>query len=132
MRIIGIDLGERRIGVAAADDRTGVAIPIDTVEAGRDVIETLAQIVLDQRADELVIGLPLSMSGAVGQQAEGELKVIEELREKLSITVNTWDERLTTVQAGRGGAKRGTGASSRDAIAASILLQAFIDRRRAS
>ena len=77
MRIIGIDLGERRIGVAAADDRTSVAVPVDTVEAGDDVVETLAQIVLDQQADEIVVGLPLSMSGAVGPQAEGVLNVVE-------------------------------------------------------
>ncbi len=132
MRIIGIDLGERRIGIAAADDRTSVAIPVDTIEAGGDAVETLARIVLDQRADELVVGLPISMSGAVGRQAEGVLEVIERLREKLSITVHTWDERLTTVQAGRSGARRGGGASSRDAVAAAILLQAFIDNRRSS
>ncbi|MCH8814814.1 MAG: Holliday junction resolvase RuvX [Chloroflexi bacterium] len=131
MRIIGIDLGERRIGVAAADDRTGVAVPVDTVEAGDDVVQTVAQIALDQRADEVVVGLPLSMSGAVGPQAEGVLKVVDELREKLSITVHTWDERLTTVQAGRGGGGRSrSGATSRDALAAAILLQTFIDSRR--
>ena len=109
-----------------------MAIPVDTVEAGGDVIETLARVVLDQRADEVVIGLPLTMSGAVGRQAEAVLEVIERLREKLSITVHTWDERLTTVQAGRGGARRGRGPSSRDAVAAAILLQAFIDDRRSS
>ncbi len=133
MRIIGIDLGERRIGVAAADDRTSVAVPVDTVETGDDVVETLAQIVLDQRADEVVVGLPLSMSGAVGPQAEGVLKVVEGLRERLSMTVHTWDERLTTVQAGRGGGRRSrSGATSRDAMAAAILLQTFIDNRRSA
>jgi len=133
VRIIGIDLGERRIGVAAADDRTSVAVPVDTVEAGGDVVETVVQIALDQQADEVVVGLPLSMSGAVGPQAEGVLKVVEELRERLSITVHTWDERLTTVQAGRGGAGRSrSGATSRDAIAAAILLQAFVDNRRSA
>lgn len=119
--------------MAAADDRLNVAIPVDTVEAGDDVVETLAKIVLDQRADEVVVGLPLSMSGAVGPQAEGVLKVVEELRERLSITVHTWDERLTTVQAGRGGGGRGRGgAASRDALAAAIMLQTFIDNRRSA
>lgn len=130
MRIIGIDLGERRIGVAAADDRTNVAIPADTVDAGKDKVGTVMRIATEQQADEVVIGLPLSMSGAVGPQAEKVLAMVEALREKLGITVHTWDERLTTVQAGRSGAKRGTGPASRDAAAAALLLQAFLDSRR--
>lgn len=130
MRIIGIDLGERRIGVAVADDRTNVAIPVNTVDAGRDLVETVTRIVSEQRADQLVVGLPLSLSGAIGPQAEKVLAVVEALREKLGITVHTWDERLTTVQAGGGGAKRGTGPASRDAAAAALLLQAFVDSRR--
>lgn len=131
MRIVGIDLGERRIGVAAADDRMNVAIPVDTVDAGHDPVETVSRIVLDQRADEIVIGLPLSMSGAMGPQAEKVMAVVEALSERLGITVHTWDERLTSVQAGRSSSKKKTGATSRDAFAAALLLQAFIDHRRA-
>lgn len=130
MRIIGIDLGDRRIGVAAADDRTNVAIPVDTVDAGKDQVEAVARLVADQQAGEVVIGLPLSMSGAIGPQAEKVLEVVEALREKLAVPVHTWDERLTTVQAGRSGAKRGGGPASRDAAAAAVLLQAFLDSRR--
>lgn len=130
MRIIGIDLGERRIGVAAADDRTNVAIPVDTADAGKDQVEAVARIAAEQRADEVVIGLPLSMTGAMGAQAKKVLEVVEALREKLGVPVHTWDERLTTVQAGRSGAKRGAGPASRDAAAAAVLLQAFLDSRR--
>lgn len=130
MRIIGIDLGERRIGVAAADDRMNVAIPVDTVDAGGDQTAAVRKIVVEQRAEEVVIGLPLSMTGAVGAQAEKVLEVVEALRDNFGITVHTWDERLTTVQAGRTGAKRGSGSASRDATAAAILLQAFLDSRR--
>lgn len=130
MRIVGIDLGERRIGVAAADDRMNVAVPVATVDAGKDQVATVSKIVADQRADEAVIGLPLSMSGAIGPQAEKVLAVVDALRERLGITIHTWDERLTTVQAGRTGAKRGGGAASRDAAAAALLLQAFLDSRR--
>lgn len=130
MRIIGIDLGDRRIGVAAADDRTNVAIPVETADAGKDQVEAVARIAAEQRADEVVIGLPLSMTGAIGPQAEKVLEVVEALREKLDVPVHTWDERLTTVQAGRSGARRGSGAASRDAAAAAVLLQAFLDSRR--
>lgn len=130
MRIVGIDLGERRIGVAAADDRVRVAIPVDTVEVGRDLVETVERIVAEQQADEVVIGLPLSMSGAIGPQAQKALEMVEALRERLGAAVHTWDERLTTVQASRSGAKRAGGQASRDAAAAALLLQAFLDSRR--
>lgn len=130
MRIVGIDLGERRIGVAAADDRMNVAIPVDTVDARGDQVEAVSRIVLEQMADEVVIGLPLSMSGAIGPQAEKVLDVVEALREKLGVTVHTWDERLTSVQAGRGGARSKSGATSKDALAAALLLQTFLDSRR--
>jgi len=135
MRIIGLDLGEKRIGVAAADDRTPVAVPVGTVEADGDAVGVVSRLVEEQRADEVVIGLPLSMTGAMGPQAQQAMNVVEALRERLEVPVYTWDERLTTVQASRslgasrrGGREKQKGA--RDAIAAAILLQAYLDSRR--
>jgi len=135
MRIIGLDLGEKRIGVAAADDRTPVAVPVGTVEADGDAVGVVRRLVEEQQADEVVIGLPLSMTGAMGPQAQQAMNVVEALRERLEVPVYTWDERLTTVQAsrslgasGRGGREKQKGA--RDAIAAAILLQAYLDSRR--
>jgi putative holliday junction resolvase len=137
MRIIGLDLGEKRIGVAAADDRTGVAVPVAALAAGDDAVAAIARLLEEQEADQVVIGLPLSMTGAVGPQAEQALVVVEELRERLAIPVHTWDERLTTVQASRSDpSRKRSGRRSeedkgrRDAIAAAILLQAFLDSRR--
>lgn len=135
MRIIGLDLGEKRIGVAAADDRTPVAVPVGTVEADGDAVGVVSRLVEEQQADEVVIGLPLSMTGAMGPQAQQAMNVVEALRERLEVPVYTWDERLTTVQASRslgasrrGGREKQKGA--RDAIAAAILLQAYLDSRR--
>jgi putative Holliday junction resolvase len=135
MRIIGLDLGEKRIGVAAADDRTPVAVPVGTVEADGDAVGVVRRLVEEQQADEVVIGLPLSMTGAMGPQAQQAMNVVEALRERLDVPVYTWDERLTTVQASRslgasrrGGREKQKGA--RDAIAAAILLQAYLDSRR--
>jgi putative holliday junction resolvase len=135
MRIIGLDLGERRIGVAAADDRMPVAVPVGTVEADGDAVGAVSRVVEEQQADEVVIGLPLSMSGAMGPQAQQAMDIVETLRERLGVPVHTWDERLTTVQASRslgsrrrGGRERARGA--RDAVAAAILLQAYLDSRR--
>ena len=138
MRFICLDLGEKRIGVASADDRTGVAVPVTTVSAGPDLVAVVDGIAREQAADELVIGMPLSMSGALGPQAQSISAVVAELRERLSIPVHTWDERLSTVQAARIAPSLGrresarTAAAGRDAAAAAIVLQAFMDRRRLS
>lgn len=137
MRIIGLDLGEKRIGVAAADDRTQVAVPVTTIEAGGDAVAAIAKLVKEQQADEIVIGLPLSMTGAMGRQAERAMAVVEALRERLAVPVRTWDERLTTVQASRvasaGGGRRRRSERPigiKDSIAAAIVLQAYLDSRR--
>jgi putative Holliday junction resolvase len=134
MRIIGLDLGEKRIGVAAADDRTPIAIPVGTVGAYGDAVGAVSRVIDEQQADEVVIGLPLSMTGAIGPQAQRAMDVVEALRERLGVPVHTWDERLTTVQASRSlGASRRGGREpkgARDAVAAAIMLQAFLDSRR--
>ena len=135
MRIIGLDLGEKRIGVAAADDRTQVAVPVSTIEADGDAVGAVSRLVEEQQADEVVIGMPLSMTGAMGPQAQQAMNVVEALRERLEVPVYTWDERLTTVQASRslGASRRGRREKqkgARDAIAAAILLQAYLDSRR--
>lgn len=135
MRIVGLDLGEKRIGVAAADERTRVAIPVSTVTVKGDEVEAVIEILEDQRADQVVIGLPLSMSGAVGPQGQHVLEMVEQLRSRVSIPVHTWDERLTTVQAAktrtspRRGKSARTAIAGRDAVAAAIMLQAFVDSR---
>jgi len=134
MRIIGIDFGEKRIGVAAGDDRMRMAVPVDTIESGGDPVGEIEAIVAEQRAEAVVIGLPLTLTGVEGPQAERVLEVVEELAKRLTIPVHTQDERLTTTQAARlpGGESRKSksGPASRDAVAASIMLQAYMDSQR--
>ncbi len=133
MRVLAVDIGEKRIGIALGDDRSGVAVPVDTVEAGEDPTRAVVAAVKERQAEELVVGLPLSLSGEIGPQAREILAVVEALRIHLSIPVKTWDERLTTVEAGRmsGSRKaRRTGAGSTDARAAAIILQAYLDSQR--
>lgn len=134
MRMIGIDFGEKRIGVAAGDDRTHLAVPVTTIESQGDPVAEIAAIATEQAAEALVIGLPLSLSGAEGPQAARVREVVDALSERLTIPVHTHDERLTTTQAARlpGGLPRKSksGATSRDAVAASIMLQAYMDSRR--
>jgi putative Holliday junction resolvase len=134
MRMIGIDFGEKRIGVAAGDDRTRLAVPVTTVESQGDPVAEIAAIATEQGAETLVIGLPLSLGGAEGPQAVRVREVVDALSERLTIPVHTHDERLTTTQAAHlsGGRTRKSksGATSRDAVAASIMLQAYMDSQR--
>lgn len=137
MRIIGLDLGERRLGVAVADEAVRVAVPVATVPVEGDLLETVLGVVRDHGAGEVVVGLPLSLTGAMGPQARRVMEVVDALQERLNIPVYTWDERLTTVQAGRrshASRRRRTRRpvrSHRDAAAAAIMLQAFLDSQRA-
>ena len=134
MRIIGIDFGEKRIGVAAGEDRMRLAVPVDTVESKGDPVSEIEAIAMEQYAEAIVVGLPLSLSGAEGPQAQRVREVVEALTERLTIPVMTYDERLTTTEATRRPIevmrKSKSGAASRDAIAASIMLQAYMDSRR--
>lgn len=135
MRILALDVGERRIGVAAADDRTRVAVPLTTIEPEDDPLEAIARLVEEQGADELVVGLPLSLSGALGPQAQRIQALVEALARRLPIPVRTWDERLTSVEAERRLAPPGRRSrrprrerpGGRDALAAAIVLQAYLD-----
>lgn len=138
MRILGLDLGERSIGVAAADDRTRLAIPLTTIAPDGDPLEAIARLVAEQQAGELIVGLPLSLSGALGPQAQRVQALVEALAARLPIPVRTWDERLSSVEAGRrrppavrrtarGPARRAAPAGRLDALAAAIILQAYLD-----
>ena len=136
MRIVGIDFGERRIGVAAADDRTRLAIPLTTAEVRGDPVDEVVLIAAEQRADEIVFGLPLSLTGAEGPQSQHIREVVAALSERISIPIRLHDERLTTRQAERssprkkGVSRAKAGSPGRDAVAAAILLQAYLDSKR--
>ena len=149
-RILGIDPGAKRIGVAAADLRTGVAVPVTTIDAGADPVEAVAQFAEEQDAQAIVVGLALSLSGALGPQAQQAQALASALAGRLDIPVHTWDERLTSAEAKHrlprsAGRPARPGPSARqkrpargkrrrrgdlDAAAAAIILQAFIDSRR--
>ena len=131
-RILAIDPGERRIGVAAADLRLRVAIPLRSIEGGPDAVEAVARLAEEEGARALVVGLPLSLSGALGPQAQRAQALAGALAERLSVPVLTWDERLTSAEARRrlsGGGRR-RDKRDVDALAAAIILQAYLDSQR--
>lgn len=138
-RVIGLDLGSRRIGVAVTDASQTLATPVATINraASREADHAaIAGMVQEYGAIGLVVGLPVSLSGEIGPAALGVLQEVAELRSTVDVEVETVDERMTTVAAA--GSMRSSGLRSRrrrqfiDQAAATELLQTWVERRKAS
>jgi len=138
MRILGIDYGEKRVGLAISSPVVSIAQGLPTIERvdGRDYLEELADIIKEKEVDEIVVGLPKNMNGTIGEKAEEVLQFVETLKSKFNLPVHTVDERLTTVRAHR--AMTGTKMSKKgkkkrvDMIAAQFILQAHLDQNSRS
>jgi len=122
---LGIDWGEKRIGLAIADNENNIATPFKTIEN----ISKLLEIIKEEEINELVIGLPKKMSGDKTDNVKF-MKFVEILKEKLiekKIKINFIDERLSSVQADTLTVK-GIKQQGRDSLSAMIILQVFLDR----
>ena len=134
-RVLGIDLGTVRTGVAAAS--TPVAQPLIVIEEKDDdrLVERLAAVAAEEEATEIVFGLPLSLDGSDGPAALRAREIARRLEDHVRIPVRLWDERLTTAQAERemigGGVRRRKRRASIDKIAATFLLQSYLDAQTA-
>ena len=135
-RVLAVDYGERRVGLALSDPAGLIAQGLDTLQTA-DTVESLASIVViveEQQVREIILGLPVHMDGTAGEMAGKVEALADELRKKVSCDVRTWDERLTSVSARRtmhemGSTARGN-KGSLDRIAATLLLQNYLDFRR--
>ena len=133
-RLLGIDLGKARVGMAISDELGLLAHPLETFPADRQnaLVERIAAIVRAKEVETVVVGLPRNMNGTMGPAATEALAFVDQLRAKLSCHVVTWDERLTTVAAHR--ALREVGRSTRttrgqiDQVAAQMILQGYLDQ----
>jgi putative Holliday junction resolvase len=137
-RVIGVDLGARRIGIAVTDAGQVIATPVATLERGSTAEEdhqAVRRLVEDYGAVGTVVGVPVSLSGKIGPAAQAVLREVDELRAVLTVEVETVDERLTTVSAA--GSLRASGRRTRrhreviDQVAAAELLQTWVERRKA-
>ena len=132
--ILGIDFGRARIGLAISDELRLLAHPLETIPASRDPVKRITEIVRDRKIDKVVVGIPRHMSGEIGKAATEALKFADKLRAHLSCTVETWDERLSTVAANRvlrdSGKKTRQTRSVIDQVAAQMILQGYLDRER--
>lgn len=134
MRALGIDLGERRIGLALSSG--SVASPLETIERSRDLAvdhRAILAVAAEWEVDTLVVGLPLSLDGSEGPAARSVRSEIADLAAATSLTVVPYDERLTTVTATRLLREGEVPGRSRrrmvDQVAAAVMLQAWLDGR---
>lgn len=136
MRVVGLDLGAARIGVAVSDPSGVVASPHSVVRrTGSHAADhcAVAAVIEEYEAELLVVGLPRSLDGSLGRAAVSALAEVDELASALAVPVETVDERLTTVSAERSLREMDVRGAARravvDKVAAAILLQAWLDGR---
>ncbi|CEH35316.1 Holliday junction resolvase RuvX [Romboutsia lituseburensis] len=135
-RIMGLDVGDKTIGVAVSDLMGLTAQGITTVKrvGKKKDIEALKEIIKERQVNKIVSGLPKNMNGTLGPQGEKVIKFCELLEQETGIKIEYWDERLSTVAAERtliqGNVRRENRKSVIDMVAAVIILQGYLDRQR--
>jgi putative Holliday junction resolvase len=135
MRILALDHGSKRIGVAVSDETRTIAQPLEFIPAEpfADCLARLRQLIREKEIDLILVGLPRNMDGSYGPAAETVQAFVTALKDAVVVPIKTWDERLTSAQANRvliqGGARRAKRREKVDQTAAAILLQSYLDGR---
>ncbi len=133
MRILALDHGTVRVGVAVSDELGMIARPLEFIpaEPWADFLTRLNQLLAELQPQQIIVGLPRNMDGSLGPAAEKVRDFVARLRESVTVPIRTWDERLTTTQAQRMLREAGHKAKDQkgrvDASAAAVLLQSFLD-----
>ncbi len=135
-RVLAIDLGDSRHGLALSDPLGITAQPLESIDSigPRKDLRCIEQLVRERDVRTVVVGLPRLLSGAEGSRAAASREFAESLSRRLAgVDVELWDERLTTVEAERtmisGGVRRSVRKRRVDAVAAALILQSFLDAR---
>lgn len=133
MRILGIDYGQKRIGIAISDELGVVATPLGTVEENgvNAAVAAIAKIVAEREVEKIIVGLPRNMDGSFGPKAQETQVFVEKLRTRVTVPIQMWDERLTTKAAERALIEADVSRKKRrevvDKLAAQMILQSFLD-----
>ena len=137
MPVLGIDFGSRRLGLAISDEEERIALPIEPLESHglKKDLAALTELVETRGVDRVVVGLPISMDGSRGAQAEAVDRFATRLRDALGVPVDLFDERFTSAEADR--ALEATGRRGRknkkafiDSVAAAVLLRTYLEQRQ--
>ncbi len=137
-RLLALDIGDKRIGVAVCDELGLLARPLTTLTRAskRQDFERIGRLAAEHAAERVIAGYPRSLSGAEGPQAQRVRRYVEALAASLPVPVELWDERYTTVEASArlfdAGRRRPRERGQLDAAAAAIILQDYLDAHRAS
>ena len=135
-RIMGLDIGDKTIGVAVSDLMGLTAQGVTTIKrvGKKKDIEAIKQIIAEKQVNKIVSGLPKNMNGTIGTQGEKVQKFCELLKEEINLPIEFWDERLSTVAAERslieGNVRRENRKKVIDMLAAVIILQGYLDSKR--
>jgi len=135
MTLLGVDPGLRRVGVAVADPETRFARPLEVIDAEEtDVVARLVELVRDLEVECIVVGRPVGLSGREGPAVAEQQRFVERLRAATDAEVIEHDERLSTTLAEQGlragGARSRARRQIRDAVAAQVILQGYLDQSR--
>jgi putative holliday junction resolvase len=135
-RIMGLDPGERRIGVALSDELRLLATPLTILERRSRTVDfaRIAELARAHEVHEIVVGHPRTLGGEIGPQARRAERFADEVGRAVNVPVKLWDERYSTVEAtermDRGGKRRPGRRPRSDAAAAAVILQGYLDSRR--
>ena len=137
-RVLGIDFGARRVGIALSDEGRLIAQALTTIHrargAERAVIDSICDLIATHEVTHIVIGWPLRLNGQEGIQTQKVARFVEALEPRVSVSISKWDERLTTTSAERALREAGVkGAQQRarvDQVAAALILQSWLDASR--
>ena len=134
IRIMALDVGDRRIGVAISDPTETLARPLTVIPAHQSDLARIAQLVQEHGAERVIVGYPRSLSGGSFGQAKRIEAYAARLSTVLEVPISLWDERFSTTiaerlmkEAGKGGRER---RERGDAVAAAVILQDFLDARK--
>ena len=135
MRILGLDVGDKNIGVAISDGLgwTAQGLPNIKVQSQGQVTTALGEIIKENQIIEVVVGMPLNMDGTSGKAAQKVANFIEDLEKQISIPVKAWDERLSSLQAEKimiaADLSRKKRKKRVDRLAAQLILQSYLDAK---
>jgi len=133
MRILALDHGTRRIGVAVSDETKTIAQPLEYIPAEpfADFLVRLKQLLAEKEIDLVLVGQPRNMDGSYGPAAQKVEAFVAVLKTAITVPIKLWDERLTSTMANRiliqGGVRRDKRKEKVDKMAAAILLQSYLD-----
>lgn len=133
MRVVAIDYGEKRIGVAAGDTGVGIAFPVGVLASE---VEAVAKCIREQSAERVLVGMPYRLSGEESRRSAQVQQFIQELQSRVDVPVEHLDERMTTKEAERrlieADYSRQKRRQVQDALAATLLLETYFSRQKSS